>query len=171
MCIQFLRNLSSIDFLCIYQNILLLLIYGLRPDIRQAISGILPFKIRYLAGYRILKRPDYPTGYPTNRISGFRCIPIVWSEEGKNLHLPADSRAGACLPRAGSTRLHAGTVDQNPWKKGNGIKYIKNICALLPTLFWHKCQIHFLGEKIRKQVLPWKKATHSTTAKFVMCQN
>ena len=72
MCLQFLRNLSSIDFLCIYQNILLLLIYGLRPDIRQAISGtgILPFKIRYLAGYRILKRPDYPTGYSTNRISG-----------------------------------------------------------------------------------------------------
>ena len=165
--VQFLRNLLSIEFLCIYQNIRLFLISGLRPDIRQAISGILPFKI----SGRI---PDTKKAGLSDRIFDqphFRCIPIVWSEEGKNLHLPADSRAGACLPRAGSTRLHAGTVDQNPWKKGNGIKYIKNICALLLGLFWQKCQIHFLGEKIRKQVLPWKKATHSTTAKFVMCQN
>ena len=45
MCIQFLRNLLSLEFLCIYQNIRLFLISGLRPDIRQAISGILPFKI------------------------------------------------------------------------------------------------------------------------------
>ena len=97
MCIQFLRNLLSIEFLCIYQNIRLFLISGLRPDIRQAISGILPFKISgripdtKKAGFsdRISDQPHFR--FPVHSYS------LIWG--GKKSALTG-RLAGGCLSSA-----------------------------------------------------------------------